>query len=194
MISHRQTKALFTVTTFVLLLLSLVASLKYAGATDSSNVNLVAQIGGETRGVATYGQYAYVGVGPQLLILNVANPLNPTLVHQTGPLSALSRPDEVLEDVTIVDETGYIYLAAGYGGFYIINVGSPLNPTTPTVVGHYDTDGYANAVDVSGSYAVVADDLEGIVILNISNKTAPTFANSYLTGDAALDVAMGATS
>jgi uncharacterized repeat protein (TIGR01451 family) len=193
MISHRQTKALFTVTTFVLLLLSLVAGLKVAGAADSSNVNLVAQIGGETRGVATYGQYAYVGVGPQLLILNVANPLNPTVVHQTGPLSASGRPDEIIEDVTIVDETGYVYLAAGDGGFYIVNVGSPLNPTTPTVVGHYDTDGYASAVDVSGNYAVVADDLEGIVALNISNKAAPTLAQSFLTGDDARDVALGST-
>lgn len=57
--------------------------------TQSSNVELIGQIGGTTNAVAIQGSYAYVGVGPRLVILNIANPARPIVVGQTVPLPGI---------------------------------------------------------------------------------------------------------
>jgi len=49
-----------------------------------------------------------------------------------------------------------------------------------TFVGSYDTPGWAEGVAVSGDYAYVADGHEGLVIVDISNKTAPVLADTTL--------------
>ena len=47
---------------------------------DSQNVELVGQIGGVVNAVAVSGNVAYVGVGPRLVILNIADPAHPRLL------------------------------------------------------------------------------------------------------------------
>ena len=46
-------------------------------------VELVGQIGGPVVAAAALGDYAYVGVGPRLVILDVTDPAGPILVGQT---------------------------------------------------------------------------------------------------------------
>jgi hypothetical protein len=41
---------------------------------QSHNVQLVGQIGGSTFGVTLQGDYAYIGVGPRLVIVDVSDP------------------------------------------------------------------------------------------------------------------------
>ncbi|HEX8682149.1 MAG TPA: hypothetical protein VF707_07545, partial [Ardenticatenaceae bacterium] len=41
---------------------------------NARNVEVVAQTGGQSRAVAVQGNYAYLGVGPSLHILNVIDP------------------------------------------------------------------------------------------------------------------------
>ncbi|MGQ9854480.1 MAG: hypothetical protein ACUVTG_13900, partial [Candidatus Oleimicrobiaceae bacterium] len=43
----------------------------------SQNVSLVGHIGGSTFAVAVQGGYAYIGVGPRLVILNISDPAHP---------------------------------------------------------------------------------------------------------------------
>jgi hypothetical protein len=51
--------------------------------------------------------------------------------------------------------------------------------------------GYANAVAVAGNYAYVADDWNGLLIMDITNPSAPAFAGKYNIGSASsLDVAV----
>lgn len=71
---------------------------------DAENVELVAQIGGITYAVAVQGGYAYLGVGPRLVVLDILNPANPTRVGQTELLSG------VVEDVFLSGP--YAYVAA----------------------------------------------------------------------------------
>ncbi|MFM6352110.1 MAG: cadherin domain-containing protein, partial [Dolichospermum sp.] len=54
----------------------------------------------------------------------------------------------------------------------------------PTLVGNYDTSGYANDVQVVGNYAYVAD-YYGLQIIDISNPTTPTLKGNYYTSDIA---------
>ncbi|WP_275519449.1 DUF4347 domain-containing protein [Trichormus sp. NMC-1] len=51
----------------------------------------------------------------------------------------------------------------------------------PTLVGSYDTNGYALDVEIVGNYAYVADANSGLSIINISNPSAPTLVGNYDT-------------
>jgi len=135
---------------------------------QSANVEFVGQIGGTMNAVALQGNYAYVGVGPRLVILNIANLANPVVVGQTGVLPA------IVADVAVAGN--YAYVADEVGGLRIIDVS---NPAAPTEVGFYDTPGNAYGVAVAGNYAYVADDLDGLRIIDISNPAAPTEVGFY---------------
>ena len=49
----------------------------HAPDADAENVEFVGQIGGSTYTVFVEGDYAYIGVGPRLTILDVSNPTFP---------------------------------------------------------------------------------------------------------------------
>jgi len=57
-----------------------------------------------------------------------------------------------------------------------------------TVIGNYNTGGYAQGIAVSGNYAYVADYSAGLKVINISDPSAPTFAGSYDTPGDAINV------
>ncbi|GBL11704.1 hypothetical protein MSj_03212 [Microcystis aeruginosa Sj] len=52
---------------------------------------------------------------------------------------------------------------------------------TLSLVGNYDTSGYAYGVQVVGNYAYVADGDSGLQIIDISNPTNPTLKGNYDT-------------
>jgi hypothetical protein len=57
-------------------------------------------------------------------------------------------------------------------------------------LGRIVTSGLIRDVAVSGDYAYVVDYSNGLVIVDISNKSAPTLAGSYNTAGNAYDVAV----
>jgi hypothetical protein len=60
-----------------------------------------------------------------------------------------------------------------------------LHPFEITLVGNYNTPGYAYGVAISGDYAYVADGTSGLKVIDISDPTDPTLGGSYNTpGDA----------
>lgn len=190
MFSHRFSRAINGIAVLTLLALVFVAGLSFVRATDNNQISLVSQIGGATRGTAVVGRYAYVGVGPSLVVVDVANAVAPIILNETGPLSATNLPESIIEDITF--DSRYLYVAAGPAGLFIVDVGDTNNPTTPTVVGnYYISNGYANAVAVSGNTAVIANDVDGLVALNIATKTAPLLLSTHVTDDAAMDVILG---
>ncbi len=85
------------------------------------NVELVGQIGGTTEAVAVQGNYAYIGLGPRLVILDVSTPASPSLAGQTGILPAVVRGLAVAGN--------YAYVAADDQGLRIIDVADPAHPT-----------------------------------------------------------------
>ncbi len=50
---------------------------------QAQNVERVSHLGGPTNAVAIQGIYAYLGIGPRLVILNVSDPAHPSVVGQT---------------------------------------------------------------------------------------------------------------
>jgi hypothetical protein len=133
---------------------------------DSLNVELVNQIGGPVYGVAVQGNYAYVGVGPRLLILDISGS-ELLKVGQTQPLPA------IVQGVTVAGN--YAYLALGSAGLQVVNISNNANPVP---VGICNTPGFAHSLAMAGIYAYVADGSGGLRVINISNPAAPSEVGS----------------
>ena len=84
-------------------------------------------------------------------------------------------------DVTVSGR--YAYVAAGGSGLQIIDIS---NPSSPTLIGTYNTPNFAYDVTVSGNYAFVADGTSGLQIIDISNPSSPTLTGSYNTAGSGL--------
>jgi len=80
---------------------------------------VVGQIGGPTQDVAVQGDYAYVGVGLRLVVLDVTNPVMPTEVGSTTPFPYF------VEDIVVSGTRAYV--AAGGAGLRVVDVSDPPN-------------------------------------------------------------------
>ena len=77
-------------------------------------MELVGQIGGRTYAVAVQDNYAYIGVGPRLFILDVSDKARPVVIGRTGVLPG------VVIDVAV--SGSYAYVADGEGGLVILRL------------------------------------------------------------------------
>ncbi|MFZ1596397.1 MAG: hypothetical protein WAW26_11110, partial [Anaerolineae bacterium] len=146
--------------------------------TPTSWIELVGQIGGVIMAVDVQGSYAYVGVGPRLVILNVSDPAHPVLVGQSPALPAL------VQGVSVVGSLAYV--ADGSSGLQIIEVSNPANPI---LRGAYDTPRFAVGVSVTGSLAYVADGAS-LQIIEASNPANPFLLGAYDTLGEAVGVSV----
>ncbi len=135
------------------------------GAASDPKVNMepVGHFGGKTDAVDAAGNYAYVGQGQDLLILDITNPSSPVLM-------SMIMTKRLVGDIEI--SGNYACVANGDNGLSIIDIS---NPSSPTIKGYYA--GSARYVSVSGNYAYVAD-LNGLMIIDISNSSSPVLKGS----------------
>ena len=146
---------------------------------DAENVELVGHIGGVTHAVAVQGNYAYVGEGPRLTILNVSNPASPIVVGKTPPLPGLVQAVAVAE--------GYAYVADDYAGLRVVDVSDLTNRME---VGYNMRWGCAWDVSVVGDYAYLADGGVGLRVIDVSIPSNPTEVGAYNTPEYARGVAV----
>jgi hypothetical protein len=132
-------------------------------SSDIEPLKIVGQIGGPTQAVAVAGNYAYVGVGSRLVVLDTSAPDAPREIGSSEPVGSS------VEDVSIANHTAFV--AAGGAGLYTIDIS---NPACPTIIGNYDTPGYAEGVTVADQYAYVADGPGGLRIVDIADPAKPT--------------------
>src|SRR5690606_31598227 len=150
-----------------------------APALPAETVQLIGHYGGVTHDVALQGNYAYVGEGPSLAILDVTNPAAPVLAGKSQVVPGIIFGIAVAGD--------YAYLAADYGGLQIVNI---ANPAEPVWVGSLGLPGPAYGVAVAGNFAYVADWTSGLRIVNVANPAAPVEVGLYETPGAARGVAV----
>ncbi|GEM_PF-2857804 len=142
-------------------------------------VGLVGQIGGVTYAGAVQGGYAYIGVGPRLVVLNVADPAHPAMVGPTGVL-----PD-VVEGVAVLGS--YVYIADGLAGLRVVDISDPPNPSE---VGFYETAGEAYGVAILWPHAYIAGGRAGLRVVDISDLAHPFEVGFYDTPGYAYGVAV----
>lgn len=123
---------------------------------------MVGQIGEPTTAVAVQGNYAYVGVGLRLVVLDVSDPAALKEVGATAPFP------HFVEGLAVSGT--FAYVAAGGAGLRVVDV---TDPARPTEVGAWDTRGYAEGVAVSGSTVYLADGPYGLRVVDVSNPARP---------------------
>ncbi|HOU13283.1 MAG TPA: hypothetical protein PKZ84_09195 [Anaerolineae bacterium] len=134
---------------------------------DATDVQLVGQFGGASYAVAVQGDYAYVGVGPRLAVLDVSDPLLISLAGQTDVLPT------IVGDVAVAGN--YAYVAAGTGGMFVVDV---TDPVQPTIVGYYAAPVSANGVAVAGDYAYVAAGDNTLRVVSVAMPATPSAVGS----------------
>jgi len=150
-----------------------------AGAIDLTQVN---QFGGSTQAVVINGNYAYVGVGPRLVVYDISNLANPNRIGSTAPFTDLVYGVAIFNDQVLV--------AAGSAGFYIYDVSTPGSLTG---VSSLTNIGIARDVTVAAvpgyDYALVACDKDGLHRIEITDTSNLQDAGVYDSGD---DIVYGA--
>ncbi|MCX6924206.1 MAG: IPT/TIG domain-containing protein, partial [Verrucomicrobia bacterium] len=145
------------------------------GTPRGSGIELVASLGGRESGVAVQGNYAYVGEGSSLLLVNVSSPSSPSLV------SRLAMPANVL-DIALNGQ--YAYVADGDAGLQVVDIS---NPATPLLKGFYQTPGWASGIAIQGGKAYVADGA-GLEVIDLREPKYPSLLASTNYNGGADDV------
>ena len=164
-------------TAFIGGLLVLLITLPPARAQDSENCTLIGRWpNGLCHTTFVVGNYAYIGNGGAMDIMNISDPNTPVRVGQVVTPS-------VVHGIFVVGN--YAYIADGAAGLRIIDVSTPASPVE---VGFFDTEDYARGVYVKNNYAYLADQYKGLRIINISSPTSPTEVAFLETGGTAREV------
>jgi len=82
-------------------------------------LKLGGQVGGPTQAIAVEGNFAYMGVGMRLIILDVTNPAH---IRQVG--STLLMNGFV---ICIAISKKIAYVTSGGAGLYVVNISNPMD-------------------------------------------------------------------
>ncbi len=140
---------------------------------------IVGQIGGPTQAVAVQGQYAYVGVGLRLVVLDVSTSITPTEVGVTAPFPYF------VEDIAISGTRAYV--AAGGAGLRVVDISDPAHPAE---IGAWDSPGYAEGAAVDGATVYLADGPYGLRAVDVSNPAHPIPVGAAYDMNYAFEVAV----
>ena len=110
---------------------------------DSENIDFIGQIGGVTKSVDIQGDYAYLGQGPRLVILDISNPASITEIGRSSVFPSVVQTVSVESNYAYI--ANYEYGATEKTGLWIMDVS---DPSKITEVGHLETHWTTDVVDV----------------------------------------------
>ena len=108
-----------------------------------ANVELVSHLGGNNYDVAVAGNYAYLGQGQDLVVLNITDDTKPL---EEGRIATPS----IVYGITVSGD--HAYVANGDSGLTVLNI---TNASSPRIIGNNTTGGIAYSVEISGEHAFV---------------------------------------
>ncbi len=125
---------------------------------------LVGKLAGQANALDVAGEVAYVGAGPTLIVLGVADPRAIEIIGRSAPLP------ETIEGVAV--SNGYAYVADGLAGLRVLEVSDPHRPRE---IGVYELASPASAeyVIVDGAVLYLAAGDLGLLLLDVSQPSSP---------------------
>ena len=136
---------------------------------------------GYQRAVRAAGNLAFVVDQPSgIHSFDLSEPTAPVSVglHQAGRVPA--------RNVTIHNTRAYVvYQRTG-----LIEIVDITSPSTPKLLGHYETSGQPEMVAADGTSIVIPKSGDGIEIVNLVDPTAPAVTTTYDTPGTARDIAI----
>ncbi len=163
-----------------------------SASTATVNVEFVGSFGGPISDVAVSGDYAYIGQGKNLVVLDMTNVSKPSEVGRLIIPSVVTGV-AIAGNYAYVTAGGSIYFDSSLdsnAGLFIVDI---TDPSTLKFTGNYyigDSGDSVNDVAIAGNYAYIASGENGLIILDIANSSTPTFAGSYDTAGYAWNVAV----
>jgi hypothetical protein len=143
-----------------------------AGREAALHIDLLAHLGGSVMAVAVSGNYAYIGRGPRLAVIDVSTPAAPVEVGATAPLP------EMITGVVVNGD--YAFLSMENYGLRVIDISDPANPS---LLSSFETPGDAKDIAHGWSgghrYALIADGNYGLRRINVDDPAAPADAGAW---------------
>ncbi len=155
---------------------------------SAPSLELVGQIGGIGSGLAVQEPYAYVGVGPRLIVVDVSNPALPRPVGQSRPLSANVR--------RVVADGLYAFVAAAEGTLTVLDLS---NPADPVIVASLHTPGSPQDLARASAYLYLAErprapgnqqESGGLLVIDVSDPKNPVEVGTFYQGKSVSAVAV----
>ena len=165
---------------FLCIVLFLVAAPAIAGAGDSLDWALAAQIGGTTKSMLLEGDTLYIGTGLHVMAMDVSTPANPIVLGQSPLL-----PDFV--ESIAAGGSGLLLVSCGRGGLAVLDV---CDPSSIAILSTLDTPGYTESAAQYGDYAILADGPQGVQIANLTDIASPGITASAYPLAYAYDIAI----
>ena len=143
-------------------------------------LEVVGQLGGSVRTVAVQGDFAYVGIGRRLVVMDISTPSRPVVTGGTEHLQG------GIADVAVVGNRAYVvasereplgWVTYIYGVFAVVDISNPAHPTILSYL-RMPRESWVRAVDVAGDRAYLIDD-KGLWTIDVSNSAAPTILGRY---------------
>lgn len=128
--------------------------------------------------VAVSGNYAYMTMEGGLVVFDVSNPRNPTIIARYL----------IGDSATEISISGsMLYMASWVSGLYILDIS---NPASPTLLGRFNPPGLfrwyppyyfkaGTGLYVLGTTAYMSAGTGGLYIIDVSNPASPTLLGSY---------------
>lgn len=152
------------------------------GYGQSSNVSLLGRWGvGSSEAIHRRGMYTFVGNGPTIEVYEIK--------RGTYARTDAMLLEGVVRDIWTRGDLGYIYVACGEAGIFILKF-DKTNGDILGVVSSYNTPGIASGISQWYQYVYVADGNPGMHILHLEDpeRGQPQLRSTYLTQGFAHDV------
>jgi len=127
---------------------------------------------GDARGICTNGNYSYMAHADGLVINDISNPANPQAVG----LCDLHLPNNYLTQNYDVQINGNYAFVGDEAGLFSVDIS---NPVYPQQIGFIATSWRVWSIAISGNYAYLAIDEDGIRVINITSPATMTQVGLY---------------
>jgi len=151
------------------------------GPTTITDRRPLFQSGGAPYAVAARGRYAYLGVGPRIQVVALADVARPVVVAETSVLGG------VVEAIVLDPDSSLAFVAATTGGTHILDL---TEPALPRVLASMPPDASSFDVVSSGDTLYVADGTAGLAVWDITDPALPVRGARVALPGVALAVAV----
>ena len=128
----------------------------------------VDQYGGSTNSVAVKGDYAYIGQGPRLVVLDVSNPGSPVFIRESELLPGLVMGVEV--------EGEYAYVTTMFSGLNIFDISQETDPKLISQV--EPSQPGCGPLTLKDGIAYIGCNPSGLFIVDVNHPSTPTVLTS----------------
>ena len=176
-----QMRTLFFKVMFGVFVVSLWSPVVNTGAPQDLNLEVIAEIPGPVELVRTDGDYAYVSGGHTFTVYDLSVPSSPV---RRG---SYTFPEEIWGFRL---SGGRAYVGANFFGLGILDV---TNPDTLELLGQPKTLGQTKIGALAEGKVWIIDHMEGFVLIDVANETAPSGIGSFFLDGYARDVVTAGT-